>query len=1155
MFNRINFRLAALLVVFASISLYVLNKGAGLGLATPEQRWLAVAGIALLYLLSLVIWLAFVRRKKEKEADKDVGSAAVVTINKTPAPEVKTPFDLLHDDQKSRYGWFERRFKPWLLVTGAESLVRPHFPGLLDQKWLDTPRAVLVWAGDGVTAPAKGWRYLRGRLRKPADGVVLVTDGASQQGSVLANLTRDCGYALPVQLVLSPAVPGERGEESPAILLQTHHKVANDTGQISAALQQLVDPLSQTGLWALLKNRKAYFDAGLSAFLEQRHDTLGKWIGQLARNLQRRQVLAGIWFTPAPALVSDPQALTGADDAAHVELAQVAGDNITLPGPWLQTFRRARKPKLHFSGFDWFWSVLAVCVGLWCAGTVVSYLQNRALAEEIRADIATLQSAPKLKQAFPALLAVQNDMALLEAREKNGAPWTTRFGLNHNAELLAATWQPYGLAANKWLMRPVQTQLASHLKVLNAVPLDGMDAARNDDENEGTGNNTNSGATSRDAIGQMGYDTLKTWLMLSQPKHTDAPFLAPRLAQTGKAVWPSLSVDGVEQVTKFYANHLADHPEWKLAENDDVLFAARQTLSGLIDLKQADDTLYGQLLDNTKSRYPDPTMGMLLGGRDSRGLWSVQGRLPGTFTRQAYEGYVRDAIAQMSRQAVTNGDWVLGQQSTPNAVKPEDLQASLTKRYFTDFGYAWQNFLNRLNWVPEANLSGTAEQLRVYADAQQSPLSALMKTIAWQAQAGAQQHSLADSLVEKAQNVFKGKDGYPATTATPQDSPKSGAPLAEAFGPLLRLVDNADGSSNAASGAASGGASADTTLSLQRYLDRVSVTRLKLDQVNAAADPDAFALQLAQSLFQGQANDLVDARNYAELVAASLGSGYAGMGQNLFLKPFDQSWRTLMQPASASLNSLWTTSVWLPFNSAVGGRFPFNNTDNEVGLPELARFISPQGIVPQFAKTQLGGILVLQGDQWVPNPRYAQSLKFDTEFLNGLNQLSRLASRMYAEGDTRYRFDIMAMGHPKLIDSVLSIDGQSLDYFNQKQQWEHFTWPGTPEKAGAHLTWSTLQAGLQKKEDFNSVWGFVRLLAKAKVEQIDRASYRVEWTLDDDIRLRYAVRTQAGAGPLELLQLKGFKLPERVFVTGREIAAPKPESAPTGIKSPAAKPS
>ncbi|GGP26355.1 ImcF-related family protein [Silvimonas amylolytica] len=1112
---------------------------------TPLQKQHAIM-LLLASLLGVVILIALwgtFRRKSRYRMDWHARK-----VQKQPVKPAKPdPFLPLHRYLESHYSWLERQSKPWLLVMGSEALVKAHFPFLVEQHWQDTKQAVLVWAGDKEIVPPRGWRGLRGAIRKPAEGIILVSDGVTAHGRDVADLARASGFALPVHALLAPAVPGYRLDDAPDILLACAPAVLQDTQQTGALVQRLVAPLSQAGMAAVCQDRKACFDIALSQYLEQQSGALGRWMAQWTQFLPRQQEVHGLWFVPTPPAIQLPDR-TGDDQAILQSRAQDAAHDIRLPVSWLRTFRWARRPRLAFSAFDWCCCIGTMLAVPWGLGTCYSYTQNKRWVTQVHSNLTRMQTAASLKAAFPAMIVVQGDIALLEYQQAHGAPWLTRFGLNHSEQLLRAMWQPYGLAANKWLVQPVQQQLAAQLKVLNIVPLDGGNGVEVLGDSASTAPQAKDQSNSPEAIGKSGYDTLKTWLMLSDAKHADGGFLAPRLAQTGRVVWPALPMDSVGQVATFYANHLAAQPGWQLAGNDDILFGARQTLSGLIDLKQADDTLYHQLLADTKARYPDPTMGQLLGGRDFRGLWSVQGRLPGTFTRQAYEGYVRDAIVQLSKQTGTSGDWVLGQQTSQQAQTPEDIQASLTRRYFTDFGYAWQNFLNRLVWVPESGLSGTAQQLRTYADAQQSPLAALMKTIVWQAQAGTQQHNLADSLVEKARNAFSNKSADPAQQ--PAITALVG-PLTDTFGPLLRLMGPETNGGSGTSGANGGGSgNAGTTLSLQSYLDRASTARLVLDQALAAPDPDAFALQAAQAVFQGQGGDMVQARNEARLVAASLGSGYAGMGDNLFLKPLEQAWLALMQPASASLNSLWCDSVWIPFNSAMGGRYPFNDTDKEVGLAELARFIAPQGVIAEFAKTELGGLLKREGDQWVPNPLNAQSVRFNVDFLNALNKLSRLSSRLYAEGNGKVRFDLMAMGNPKLTDSKLTIDGQTLDYFNQQQSWERFSWPGSdPDKTGGALSWDRLQGGPTQQEKYIGTWGFIRLLDKAKVEQVDRADWRIDWALDEQTHLRYAVRTQSGAGPLELLQLRHFKLPEKIFITGREMAVVTPALRPSGLPS------
>ncbi|MBB5192804.1 type VI secretion system protein ImpL [Silvimonas terrae] len=1108
MLTKLNFKYLGLALLLVGLVGAIYIFGSYIGLDTPDQKKSAaailVAGVTVV-MMCLQAGRFYSRRT---QAIRATGTAKVgdkeTERKQAEAEKARQAWHTqLHQYLSTQYSWLERRRKTWLFVLGDQRLVRNQFPYLIEQQWLDTPQAVLVWAGVGSVAPKGGWSRLRGWWRRPAAGIVLVADGITAAGDEPAQLAQACGFALPVQLLLAPPLPGHRAEEAAPVVLASGSGLRG--GVVPGLLQRLVRPLAQSGIAAVLQAREASFDARLSRWLEAEHTPLGRWFTRMTDQLHRRQRLHGVWFAPTRAAVSSPSQEGGAelaDDPAGYR-AREAGRAVVLPPSWLGLFGRVRQPRVRFSRLDIFWFMLTGCALAVMVWLLMVWQANRILVQQVRTDVTALHNARILAEGLPALVVLQNDMTLLESRIARSS-WWSQLGLQHDAALLNTLWQPYGLAANKWLMQPVQFQLARQLKALDAVPLDG--AADPD-----------SGTSGADAVGQAGYDTLKTWLMLVQPGHADSGFLSPRLAGVGKVVWPAQPGDRIEQIAAFYAKHLAAHPQWRLAGDESLLFSARQTLSGLIDVKQAEDTLYHQLLDETKARYPDPTMSALLGGRDSRGLWSVQGRLPGTFTRQAYEGYVKDNIERLSKQTATSGDWVLGQQTARTEEKPEDIAAALNRRYFADFGHAWQAFLNRIVWVPASNLSGNAEQLRVYADAQQSPLAGLMKTIAWQAQTGAQAHSLADSLVDKARSVFKGKEDNPAQPPA-QTTPKDSVPLADAFGPLLRLVSEGNGTQ-----------ATDNTLSLQRYLDRVSATRLKLDQVSAAADPDAFARQLAQNLFQGRASDLVDARDYAQLVAASLGSGYAGMGQNLFLEPLDQGWRTLIRPAAASLDSLWQTSIVLPFNSTFSGRYPFNDSDADASLADLARFLGPQGNVAQFASTQLAGILEKQGDQWVPNPLYAQAMRFDPEFLNALNKLTWLSGQLYAEGDLKTRFSLMALGDPQVTDSQLNIDGQMLHYFNQKPKWQDVTWPGNPLTQRGLLTWDALATGLRKQNDFAGPWGFIRLLAKAKTEQINKSDWRINWALDDGVTLHYLLRTQSGSGPLALLQLDHFKLPQRLF--------------------------
>lgn len=40
----------------------------------------------------------------------------------------------------------------------------------------------------------------------------------------------------------------------------------------------------------------------------------------------------------------------------------------------------------------------------------------------------------------------------------------------------------------------------------------------------------------------------------------------------------------------------------------------------------------------------------------------------------------------------------------------------------------------------------------------------------------------------------------------------------------------------------------------------------------------------------------------------------------------------------------------------------------------------------------------------------------------------------------------------------LVIDGQELEYFNQKERWQRFNWPDEQWQPGASLSWTSTQA-------------------------------------------------------------------------------------------------
>ncbi len=653
--------------------------------------------------------------------------------------------------------------------------------------------------------------------------------------------------------------------------------------------------------------------------------------------------------------------------------------------------------------------------------------------------------------------------------------------------------------------------------------------------------------------------------MLAKPDRAVAAFLTPQLIATGAPARPADSAmsagaweDVRQRLLTFHAAHLghrvpANAPKdaasgsgasLAIVPDAGLIGSTRQTIIGVRGIQHSTDAVYQQILDEATPKYPPISLATLLGDAASqasagaamsRGLFSTTATIPGVFTRAAWDGRIAKAIDEASARGHVAGDWVLSDVTTRDRA-PSTLKAQLRQHYFDDYARAWGLFLNSVRWQPAPTLSATADQLTLLGDPQRSPLVALMNAIAYQAGAGATAQSLSDTLISKAQQLVGADEKDPS-----KQPPAPLAPLAATFGPILRVTGSDLATAAPANGKAAAQLAATGDLSLARYLERVTAMRLKVQQMVSSPDADAMSRLAAQAVLQGRTSDLADSRDYASRLAASLGEQWAGFGQ-LFQAPLDQTWQVVVRPAAASLNEIWRTAIVADWNTSFGGRYPFADSDNDASLPEMARFMRlDNGVIAQFVTTQLAGVVERQGDRWVAAQGANQgALTLAPGFLDGLNTLTRVSTVLFPSGDAHVRYELSAVPTPGVTDMKFVLSGRALHYFNQKQEWMPFEWPGQALDNLSRVEWQTGQGGLRTALDAQGRFGLIRLLERATVAQQDSARYLLTWTPDasQGIPLKVQLRSEAGAGPLDALQLRRFSLPARIFVTGAAQAGP-----------------
>nr|WP_314265432.1 ImcF-related family protein [uncultured Moellerella sp.] len=1105
--------LLILFILLGAIIIWVLFNYTSFDYIKEKSAWFSLLTLSI-FVLSSILAVPIFKRWTQGKAHEQYRPEKKSTAKENKIERFSVINDI-NENLQANYGHFWRKKVSILLITGSSSAVEKSIPQLTSQFWLEAHGVLLIWAGEvSSEIDSQTVQTLKQlRRRRPLDGIVWVTDGVSDElspgvfnaplngfaAATLDSLNRQfhslyraLGWTAPVYLWSVQSGKILSADDAPAVSYLFEPK-ASET-ELAQSFSALLPSLIERGTQALLRNTQHLFLLSLASFM--RHGGQKQLVGALSPLMSghRPLPLAGMVFsTPTPSVSNSTR-------LSHVWTRDARwGDLLDS----LHQLPAGLKPKaLGWNGQKLSQQLLAAGLVIWGGGLLVSYFANRQLIDESRTQAAL--AADKQQPVIDRLNAqytLQQTLGRLQHRADTSTPLYLRFGLNINPQLLETLWPIYGKTLLPLLRDTTRAQLEQPLDALAQL-------APNTPE--------------RAAAARPAYDILKAYLMLSQPQHM-APkefataVLANWQQQPGvsEAQWATL---GSELLT-FFAQQLPHHPEWAIKPNNALIGQTRTILIREMGQRNGESAMYQKILQQAAHNFADMSLNDMVGDTDVSALFTTDEFVSGIFTRKAWEESIEPAIRKTVNDRREEIDWVLSDNS--NAIdadiSPEVLQERLTARYFNDFSGSWLNFLNSLQWRHTDSLSDTIDQLTLMSDTRQSPVIALMNTLAYQGKTGRTQDKLADSFVSSAKEMFN-KEQQPVIS---QKADFKG-PLELTFGPLLELIE-----SNT-----SAGQSGDN-LSLTTYLTRVTRVRLKLQQVVNAPDPQAMSQALAQSIFEGKSVDLADTRDYGSLVAASLGQEWHGLGDTLLVQPLEQAWQQLLMPTAQSLNVQWQNAIVNDWNTAFGGRYPFKNTQSDVSLPLLTQYLqADSGRIQRFLDTRLKGVLRKEGNRWVPDSTNAQGLNFNPEFLTALETLGHLSDVVFAEGEARVYFELRPGTSKDIMQTTLTIDKQALKYNNQLADWRRVVWPADTVAAGASLSWLSTQTGTRILGDYPGTWGFIRLLGTAKITPYagNTSSFRVTWLTPQGQALNYILRTEMGDGPMALLKLRGFVLPTQIFL-------------------------
>lgn len=236
------------------------------------------------------------------------------------------------------------------------------------------------------------------------------------------------------------------------------------------------------------------------------------------------------------------------------------------------------------------WTLMTI-IGIWGAGTLLSFAVNRMQIISVAEQAHALVEHPSVSDyQLTALHTLRNDAGRLQHRIQEGAPWYQRFGLDHNQQLLDALLPWYGVANNRLIRDPANQALTQKLSAL-------ANSAPNSDQ--------------RAQLAKPGYDQLKAWLMMSRPDKVDGAFYAQTLKTVqptrmgiSTGLWQSLAPD----LWAFYITELPKQPQWKITPDAQLVSQSRQLLLQQIGRRNAESTLYENMLKSVRRNFADVSL-------------------------------------------------------------------------------------------------------------------------------------------------------------------------------------------------------------------------------------------------------------------------------------------------------------------------------------------------------------------------------------------------------------------------------------------------------------------------------------------------------------------------------------------------------------------
>ncbi|HET8870202.1 MAG TPA: type VI secretion system membrane subunit TssM, partial [Aquabacterium sp.] len=389
-----------------------------------------------------------------------------------------------------------------------------------------------------------------------------------------------------------------------------------------------------------------------------------------------------------------------------------------------------------------------------------SYLGNRQLVSHVQADLIKAKQVQEgrsdLQSRVDALEILQDRLEQLQ-RYKQQRPWTLGLGLYQGDAIEDRLKQEYFAGLQAILLKPSAHAIESYLADVNAHAADlkamtrlgdagpppgavpvATSASAPADVPASTSSDARYAKASSTSVTEA-YNALKTYLMMGDRTRLEPGHMSDQLTRFWRG-WLDANrgtmrrdqmIQSAERILSFAVQQMSDPAFPEVDLNLGLVDETRENLRRVVKGMPARERVYAEIKARAATRFAPVTVVRLIGEED-RSIMAGSYAVSGAFTREAWDGYVKEAIQDAANSESHSTDWVLKTASADDLTlegSPEQIQKSLTQLYKTEYAQEWKKFVQGVTIVDFSTFDQAVSGMNRLGDPANSPLAKVMSTV------------------------------------------------------------------------------------------------------------------------------------------------------------------------------------------------------------------------------------------------------------------------------------------------------------------------------------------------------------------------------------------------------------------------------------------